>query len=185
MFHSRGGVRPERKKNVPSFFRMMPPPHPLMMQCWSAAAPLWDRFLRAKKTFHSRFRRTHQSSQHCKGRGGRQWSGEVFEKSEGTFFSLGTGRDCRKTIGVYASDRNIPVLKRPCPFAASHPRAMQKSVHVSRCTDAMSSRKGTSPRILSSMATGRAFVLVPSGDALVGYVEQRLQHQVGPTGSSL
>ena len=101
--------------------------------------------------------------------GGRQWSGEAFGKVGGYIFSLGTGRDCRKTSVVYASDRNIPVLKRQCPFAASHPWAMQNSAHVSRCTGAMSSRKRTwKSSSLVIFGNWVSFVFGPFGGRLGG-----------------
>ena len=113
------------EKNVPSPFATMPPPHPQMMQSWSVAARPWDRFQRAKKTFHSRFGRACQSSQHCKG-GDRlvvAWSCLGPSRRE-RFFRSGREGLATMNTGAHASDIVIPVLKRPCPFAASCRRQM-------------------------------------------------------------
>ena len=74
----------------------------------------------SEKTFHSRFRRACQSSQHCKG-WGLVGSSLVtpWTKSEGTLFSLATGRDCRNEYrGTHighkytCAEETIPVCRK-------------------------------------------------------------------------
>ena len=95
MFHSQGGVRPERKKRS---LRLREdaspaPPDDAMLIIRSSSV---GQVSASEKTFHSRFRRTRQSSQHCKGGGGWEWSGEAFEKVGGDVFFARDGKGLQK-----------------------------------------------------------------------------------------
>ena len=123
LFHTNRGVRRERK-NVPSPFATMPPPHPQMMQSWSIAARPWDWFPRAKKRSIP-VSDAHAVEPTLQGRGPvgsslvTRWI-----KSEGTFFRSGREGIATRNTGAHASDIIMPVLRRPHPFAARCRRQM-------------------------------------------------------------